>query len=88
MRLLIIILFIVLQFVCEAQFIAEEKTFVTPTGDLSGTLILPTTGKVFKLLVIQAGSGPTDRNGNSGKALKANSYRLIAEALSKKNIAT
>ena len=88
MRLLITILFIVQQFNCEAQFIAEEKTFATPTGNLSGTLILPTTGKVFKLVVIQAGSGPTDRNGNSGNALKANSYRLIAEALSKKNIAT
>ena len=88
MRLLITILFIVLQFICEAQFIAEEKTFATPTGNLAGTLILPATGKIFKLVVIQAGSGPTDRNGNSGNALKANSYRLIAEALSKKNIAT
>lgn len=88
MRLLITILFIVQQFVSEAQFITEEKVFVTPTGNLSGTLMLPTTGKIFKLVVIQAGSGPTDRNGNSGKALKANSYRLIAEALSKKNIAT
>jgi len=87
MRLLITILFIVQQFNCEAQFIAEEKTFATPTGNLSGTLILPTTGKVFKLVVIQAGSGPTDRNGNSGNALKANSYRLLAEALSKQNIA-
>ena len=84
MRLLITILFIVQQFNCEAQFIAEEKAFATPTGNLEGTLILPTNGKVFKLVVIQAGSGPTDRNGNSGNALKANSYRLIAEALSKK----
>ena len=88
MRLLITILFIVLQFVCEAQFIAEEKTFATPTGNLAGTLILPTNGKVFKLVVIHAGSGPTDRNGNIGNVLKANSYRLIAEALSKQNIAT
>ena len=88
MRLLITVLFIVQQFICEAQFIAEEKTLVTTTGNLAGTLILPTTGKIFKLVVIQAGSGPTDRNGNSGNAIKANSYRLIAEALSKKNIAT
>ena len=88
MRLLITLLFIVQQFICEAQFIAEEKTFATPTGNLGGTLILPTNGKVFKLVVIQAGSGPTDRNGNSGNALKANSYRLLAEALSKQNIAT
>jgi alpha-beta hydrolase superfamily lysophospholipase len=88
MRLLITILFIAQQFICEAQFITEEKTFATPTGNLAGTLILPTTGKIFKLVIIQAGSGPTDRNGNSGNALKANSYRLIAEALSKKSIAT
>ena len=88
MRLLITVLFIVQQFICEAQFITEENTFATPTGNLAGTLILPTTGKIFKLVVIQAGSGPTDRNGNIGNVLKANSYRLIAEALSKKNIAT
>ena len=88
MRLLITVLFIVQQFICEAQFITEEKTFATPTGNLAGTLILPTIGKIFKLVVIQAGSGPTDRNGNIGNVLKANSYRLVAEALSKKNIAT
>ena len=88
MRLLITLLFILQQFVCEAQFISEEKTFTTPTGNLAGTLLLPTTGKIFKLVIIQAGSGPTDRNGNIGNVLKANSYRLIAEALSKKNIAT
>ena len=88
MRLLITLLFIVLQFICEAQFITEEITFSTTTGNLAGTLMLPITGKNFKLVVIQAGSGPTDRNGNSGNALKANSYRLIAEELSKKNIAT
>ena len=88
MRLLITLLFIFQQFICEAQFIAEEKTFATPTGNLGGTLILPTTGKIFKLVIIQAGSGPTNRNGNSGNELKANSYRLLAEALSKQNIAT
>lgn len=88
MRLLITILFIFQQFNCAAQFIAEEKTFATPTGNLSGTLILPTTSKIFKLVVIQAGSGPTDRNGNISNVLKANSYRLIAEALSKRNIAS
>ena len=88
MRLIITIFFSLLYFISTAQFITEEKTLITPIGNLAGTLILPTTGKTFKLVVIQAGSGPTDRNGNSGNALKANSYRLIAEALSKKNIAT
>ena len=88
MRSIITIFFSLLYFISTAQFITEEKTLITTTGNLAGTLILPRTGKVFKLVVIQAGSGPTDRNGNSGNPIKANSYRLIAEALSKKNIAT
>ena len=88
MRSLFTILLSLSYFFSSAQFITEEKTLSTATGNLSGTLMLPTIGKVFKLVVIQAGSGPTDRNGNSGSLLKANCYRLIAEALSNKNIAT
>ncbi len=88
MRSLLTILFIFLCIICNAQFITEEKILTTATGSLAGTLILPHSGKTFKLVVIQAGSGATDRNGNSGSALKANCYRLIAEELSKKNVAT
>ena len=88
MRLIISIFFSLIYSVSFAQFITEEKTLTTATGNLYGTLIIPQSGKIFKLVVIQAGSGPTDRNGNSGTSLKANCYRLIAESLSKKNIAT
>ncbi len=88
MRFLFSILFSLLYVISPAQFITEEKTLSTSTGNLAGTLILPTSGKIFKLVVIQAGSGATDRNGNSGNALRANCYRLMAEELSKKNIAT
>ena len=88
MRLIISIFFSFIYSVSFAQFITEEKTLTTATGNLYGTLIVPQSGKIFKLVVIQAGSGPTDRNGNSGTSLKANCYRLIAESLSKKNIAT
>ena len=88
MRSIFTVLLSLFYFFSSAQFITEEKTLTTSTGNLSGTLMLPTIGKVFKLVVIQAGSGPTDRNGNSGSLLKANCYRLIAEALSNKNIAT
>ena len=88
MRLLIILLFINVQFCGYAQFITEEKILSTSTGDLKGTLLLPTNAKKYPLVIIQAGSGPTDKNGNSGKAVTANSYRLLAEALAAKNIAT
>jgi uncharacterized protein len=88
MRCLYSLLFIGLYCSATAQFVVEEKVLETTTGNLKGALMLPEKGKKFNLVVIQAGSGPTDRNGNSGAALKANSYRLIAEALAKKNTAT
>jgi uncharacterized protein len=88
MRYLFTLLIISVCFSATAQFVTEEKILETSTGNLKGTLLLPTKGKKFSLVVIQAGSGGTDRNGNGGAALKANSYRLIAEALAQKNIAT
>ena len=61
-----------------------------PTGLLSGTLLLPAnvTDKVPVVLII-AGSGPTDRDGNS-RALpgKNNAYRMLAEALAAQGIAS
>lgn len=61
-----------------------------PTGLLSGTLLLPAnvTDKVPVVLII-AGSGPTDRDGNS-RALpgKNNAYRMLAEALASQGIAS
>ena len=88
MRSILTFLFCSIYSLCSAQFITEEKTLTTTSGNLAGTLMIPANGKKYKLVVIQAGSGPTDRNGNSGNAVKANSYRLIAEALAAKNIAT
>ena len=88
MRCLYSLLFISLFFSTSAQFVAEEKMLETTTGNLKGTLLFPNKLKKCNLVLIQAGSGPTDRNGNSGNALKANAYRLVAEALAQKNIAT
>lgn len=57
-------------------------------GTLYGTLVLPEVeGKVPVVLMI-AGSGPTDRNMNQGAALKTNSSLLLAEALAEKGIAS
>ena len=72
-----------------AQFKTEEKILETKTGKLAGTLYLPQKVKNnFTVLIIQAGSGATDRNGNSLPYIKGNSYKLIAEAMAAKNIAT
>lgn len=72
----------------QAQVTDERLTLSTPSGDLKGTLVLPEQGKHFNLIILQPGSGPTDRNGNNPLGVKANSYRLLAEALAKNNIAT
>jgi Lysophospholipase len=40
------------------------------------------------LVIIIAGSGPTDRNGNSTAGVYCNSYKLLADELAKNNIAS
>lgn len=72
----------------QAQFTAIPQTLVTKTGTLKGTLIAPSNISKFPILILQAGSGPTDRNGNSPFGLRSNSYRLLAEALATQNIGT
>src|SRR5262249_19557543 len=69
---------------------AEQPiALTTSTGAISGTLVMPAaTGKVPVVLII-AGSGPTDRNGNS-PALpgRNNSYKMLAEALAADGVAS
>ncbi|HTH83465.1 MAG TPA: alpha/beta hydrolase [Mucilaginibacter sp.] len=62
----------------------------TLAGTISGTLTVPNnaSGKIPVVLII-AGSGPVDRNGNSAKlGLQTNDYLLMAEALGKNGIAS
>lgn len=57
-----------------------------PQGPLAGTLLDP--GGARPVVVILPGSGPTDRDGNSPLGITAASYRLLAEALAGRGIAT
>lgn len=54
---------------------------------LHGTMLTPD-GPTRAAAVIIAGSGPTDRNGNSPLGVSAGSYRLLAEGLAGQGIAT
>jgi len=59
-------------------------------GSISGTLAMPknVTGKIPVVIII-AGSGPTDRDGNSPKlGLSTNAYKMIANELGKNGIAS
>ncbi len=64
----------------------EPITADGPLGNLAGSY--KDAGKDTPVVLIIAGSGPTDRNGNSPLGIKANSYRLLAEALAQKNISS
>ena len=73
----------------QTNFTTENLTLETRTATLPATLLIPA-----KLLanapvaLIIAGSGPTDRDGNSGQGLQTNTYKLIAEGLANAGIAS
>jgi pimeloyl-ACP methyl ester carboxylesterase len=64
-------------------------TLKTLSGNIYGTLTTPkdASGKIPVVLII-AGSGPTDRDGNSNQGLNTNTYKLLANALGKAGIAS
>jgi hypothetical protein len=60
----------------------------TPTGRLYGTLELPATPGPFPVALIIAGSGPTDRDGNTALLPGRNdAMKLVAEALAGAGVA-
>jgi pimeloyl-ACP methyl ester carboxylesterase len=74
-----------------AQAYAAETpiTLDTPTGQLAGTLELPAGADKPRVALLIAGSGPTDRDGNSSMIPGRNdSLKLLAAGLAEAGIAT
>lgn len=71
------------------QRTAAETAIIVPRdfGYLYGTLLNPLAGAETAVLLI-AGSGPTDRDGNNPLGVRTDSYRLMAEALAEAGIAS
>jgi pimeloyl-ACP methyl ester carboxylesterase len=88
MRYVLTLLMAVLAFSHDYVWAAPEDVLVeTELGPLAGTYLLPDTGKPKAVALIIAGSGPTDRNGNSkGIPGSNNSLKMLAEALAKNGI--
>jgi hypothetical protein len=59
---------------------AEAVELKTDTGTLHGTLDLPAGVGPWPVILLHAGSGPTDRDGNSGLT-KNDSLKLVGKAL-------
>lgn len=70
--------------VCAAE---TEISLQTPNGTLYGTLALPAKLPAPVVLIV-AGSGPVDRNGNAGTALRTNAYEQLAAALAQRGVAS
>ena len=69
---------------------ADSITLATSTGTLQGTLLMPAgAAERVPVVLIHAGSGPTDRDGNSPLLPGANnSLKLLAEGLASLGIAS
>lgn len=76
-----IIVLLVASFAVFSLSAAEQEVSITcPWGQISATLATPD-GECDTALLIVAGSGPTDRNGNSAMGLNPWSYKYLSDAL-------
>ena len=67
----------------------QEATLAVHGGVLHGTLSLPDGQGKVPVVLLHAGSGPTDRNGNSAMLPgQNNALRMLADALARNGIAT
>lgn len=72
-----------------AALAQTEKPIVlkTGTGDIDGTLTMLESNLPVPVVLIIAGSGPTDRDGNNAM-MKNNSLKMLSSELAKKGIAS
>ncbi len=76
-------------FLFVSPLLAQEETAVlkTLTGNLEGSLLFPSLTSGIPVVLIVAGSGPTDRNGNQ-EELQNNSLKMLAEELKTLGVAS
>jgi pimeloyl-ACP methyl ester carboxylesterase len=65
----------------------EAVALQTPTGEIQGSLLIPDFESHMPVVLIIAGSGPTDRNGNQ-IMMPNNSLKILSESLRRNGIAT
>lgn len=72
-----------------SRFREEEVSVPVNGGSIKGTMMYPDgTATPVPVALIIAGSGATDRNGNDGTGLNTNAYKMLAETLAEKGIAS
>jgi pimeloyl-ACP methyl ester carboxylesterase len=72
-----------------SRFREEEVSVPVNGGTIKGTMMYPENASAtLPVALIIAGSGATDRNCNDGPNLNTNAYKMLAEVLAEKGIAT
>lgn len=66
--------------------VAESVDLTTTTGTLRGTIDLPDGNGPWPVVILHAGSGPTDRNGN-GPLTRTDNLKMLGRALAAEGIA-
>ncbi|OHW39197.1 alpha/beta hydrolase [Pseudomonas sp. 06C 126] len=88
------VLLFTLTLICTAAHAAAPVVLQRPisldtgSGELFGLLLLPQSAKPVPVVLIIAGSGPTDRNGNSAEGARNDSLKRLAWVLARHNIAS
>ena len=73
----------------KAQVYTDKPVVLnTETGKIHGTLCHPEEGKSWPVVLIIAGSGPTDRNGNNPLGGICNNLQMLAHGLAENGIAS
>ncbi len=95
MKSVFLIIGLTIQFIClfaqsknESAFLESEIKLKTTTGDIFGTITVPNHIKKTPVVLIIAGSGPTDRNCNSPLGIQTNAYKMLSEGLAKNGISS
>ena len=90
--LILIGLFSFMGLMCQAQGLPLDEKVValnTGNGEIKGKLLLPNDEKACPVVLLIAGSGPTDMDGNSAIGnMKNNALKFLAEGLAKNGIAS
>lgn len=83
-----IFIIMILSILCISQAVAQEVSITFNGADLKGTLVVPQSDKPVDVVLIIAGSGPTDRDGNNPITGKTNAYKMLADLFLKNGIAS
>jgi uncharacterized protein len=95
MRSLFLLIFLNIMSVClfaqlknAAAFKESEIVLKTPNGEIYGTLTMPENAPISPVVLIIAGSGPTDRDCNSTMGIKTNAYKMLAAGFAENGISS